>query len=338
MVDREGDVHLYLQIVAELRERVRELAPGCPVASEAEIRREFGVARATARKAIHVLRAEGLVHTVRGKGAFAGHPGQAPLQHRRVLLYQRIAADIADQIRAGALPPRRPIPSESALTRQYGTARETVRRAMAVLRGSGWIYTVAARGSYVAPSAFWPPDVELDTACDAWTGRRVEALRDSAAASHGLAGAGREREVWNVPAEEGQGAGEGGDQAGGAQHGSTAARSHMADGRIHTADGRIHTADGRIHTAEGGMQSADGRMHSADARVHSAEGRSAPQGARSGAAGVPRVAGICVDGGVHERPGSDQETPAEPPDPVRARLAAALKARKRRRAQWETLS
>ncbi|WUE06023.1 hypothetical protein OHA25_53580 [Nonomuraea sp. NBC_00507] len=39
---------------------------------------------------------------------------------------------------------------------QHGTARETVRRAIALLRDQGWIYTVSHRGSYVSPKERWP--------------------------------------------------------------------------------------------------------------------------------------------------------------------------------------
>jgi DNA-binding GntR family transcriptional regulator len=41
--------------------------------------------------------------------------------------------------------------------RQYGAARETVRRAIALLREQGWVFTVPHRGSYVAPEERRPP-------------------------------------------------------------------------------------------------------------------------------------------------------------------------------------
>ncbi|WP_101788783.1 GntR family transcriptional regulator [Nonomuraea indica] len=157
MLDPEGDTHLYLQLSQILRARIADgLPPGAPVPSEAQLQREFGVARTTARRAIQVLRDEGLVHTVQGHGAFVGAPGQAPRAPRKTLLYRQIAADISAAILAGGLRPRRPIPGETALAQRYDVARETVRRAMALLREEGWIYTVPQRGSFVSPEERWP--------------------------------------------------------------------------------------------------------------------------------------------------------------------------------------
>ncbi|MEV0202416.1 winged helix-turn-helix domain-containing protein [Nonomuraea sp. NPDC050691] len=157
MIDPGGDTHLYLQISAILRARIlTELRPGSPVPSEAEIQREFGVARTTARRAIGALRAEGLVHSVQGQGTFVGPRKDPACDAPRTHQYRRIAHDISKRITAGELAPRRPIPGEMALVQQYGVARETVRRAMALLREQGWIYTVPQRGSYVCPRESWP--------------------------------------------------------------------------------------------------------------------------------------------------------------------------------------
>jgi DNA-binding GntR family transcriptional regulator len=156
VLDYDGDTHIYLQIAEILRGRVAGLSSGHPVPSEADIQGEFGVARTTARRAIHVLREEGLIYTVQGEGTFVGAPDEAPRKPRKIPLYQQIALDIVEQIQAGQFQPRRPIPGETALLQQYEVARETVRRAMALLREQGWIYTVAQRGSYVSPKESWP--------------------------------------------------------------------------------------------------------------------------------------------------------------------------------------
>jgi DNA-binding GntR family transcriptional regulator len=158
MLDREGDTHPYQQISEIIRSRVTTLSPGDPVASEAEIQREFGVARTTARRAVRVLRDEGLIHTVQGGGTFVGAPNKTLPETNKMPLYQRIAAEIAQRIKAGELCPRRPIPGETALLQQHNVARETVRRAMALLREQGYIYTVPQRGSYVAPEELWPKE------------------------------------------------------------------------------------------------------------------------------------------------------------------------------------
>lgn len=156
MLDYDGDTHLYLQIAEILRRRVSGLTSGHPVPSEADIQDEFGVARTTARRAIHVLREEGLIYTVQGEGTFVGAPDEAPRKPRKIPIYQEIAGDIAKQIQEGRFQPRRPIPGETALVQEYEVARETVRRAMALLREQGWIYTVAQRGSYVSSQESWP--------------------------------------------------------------------------------------------------------------------------------------------------------------------------------------
>ncbi|MFI6926194.1 GntR family transcriptional regulator [Nonomuraea spiralis] len=158
MLDYDGDTHIYVQIAEILRRRVAGLASGHPVPSEAEIQNEFGVARTTARRAIHVLREEGLIYTVQGEGTFVGVPDEAPRTQRKVPLYRQIASDVAEQIKVGQFPPKRPIPGETALVQRYDVARETVRRAMALLRDQGWIYTVPQRGSYVSPEESWPQD------------------------------------------------------------------------------------------------------------------------------------------------------------------------------------
>ncbi|MEU8248603.1 winged helix-turn-helix domain-containing protein [Nonomuraea sp. NPDC048916] len=159
MLDPEGDTHLYLQISEVIRSRiVHELSPGDPVASEAQIQQEFGVARTTARRAIRVLRDEGLIHTVQGEGTFVGALDQAPRAPRKLPLYQHIASEVSDRIKAGEFHPRRSIPGETALVQHYDVARETVRRALALLREQGWIYTVPQRGSYVSAEERWPKE------------------------------------------------------------------------------------------------------------------------------------------------------------------------------------
>jgi len=71
-IDREGPVPIYQQVAAVLRARIEagELVPGRPVPSEASLMQEFEIARETARKAVRVLRDEGLVQIVQGRGAY----------------------------------------------------------------------------------------------------------------------------------------------------------------------------------------------------------------------------------------------------------------------------
>jgi DNA-binding GntR family transcriptional regulator len=73
--------------------------------------------------------------------------------------YRQIANILRDQIRAGELEPLDTIPSESRLVQVHGVARETVRDAIKLLREEGWIFTIQARGSFVAPKDKWPKGV-----------------------------------------------------------------------------------------------------------------------------------------------------------------------------------
>jgi GntR family transcriptional regulator len=44
-----------------------------------------------------------------------------------------------------------PLPSESTLVQEHGVSRGTARRAVAVLRDEGLVFTVPQRGTYVGP-------------------------------------------------------------------------------------------------------------------------------------------------------------------------------------------
>jgi DNA-binding GntR family transcriptional regulator len=62
----------YRQIADIIRRRIEsgELQPERPIPSESAIMQEFGVARATARHAVEVLREQGLVVKVPGLGTY----------------------------------------------------------------------------------------------------------------------------------------------------------------------------------------------------------------------------------------------------------------------------
>jgi GntR family transcriptional regulator len=71
-VDPLSAVPVYKQVAAILRDRIAsgELQSDRPVPSEAHLVQEYGVARGTVRRAIEVLRDEGLVVTVQGRGTY----------------------------------------------------------------------------------------------------------------------------------------------------------------------------------------------------------------------------------------------------------------------------
>ena len=63
--------------------------------------------------------------------------------------YRQLAAIIAARINRGDWETDRAIPSEERLRQEYGLARSTVRRAIALLAEEGRVYVVAGRGVYV---------------------------------------------------------------------------------------------------------------------------------------------------------------------------------------------
>lgn len=64
--------------------------------------------------------------------------------------YQQLAQILAARIRRGDWTPRRAIPSEARLVQEYGVARNTVRRAIAMLVDQGIVFVVPQRGTFVA--------------------------------------------------------------------------------------------------------------------------------------------------------------------------------------------
>lgn len=72
MIDFEGPVPLYQQVADLIEARIKsgDLPPGRRVPSEADIAGEYEIARSTARKALNLLKARGLVIGVTGKGTY----------------------------------------------------------------------------------------------------------------------------------------------------------------------------------------------------------------------------------------------------------------------------
>ena len=72
VVDHDAPETPYLQVAAILRGRIQDgqLPPGARVPSITALMGEFGIARNTARRAIEVLKDEGLVIVRQGWGTF----------------------------------------------------------------------------------------------------------------------------------------------------------------------------------------------------------------------------------------------------------------------------
>ncbi|MGW5475420.1 GntR family transcriptional regulator [Streptomyces sp. NPDC004008] len=78
-IDREGPVPPYRQIADDLRRQITDgkIPVGRRIPSIVELEATYGVARDTLRKAVQVLKDEGLVETVTDMGIFVRQPPEA---------------------------------------------------------------------------------------------------------------------------------------------------------------------------------------------------------------------------------------------------------------------
>lgn len=66
-------------------------------------------------------------------------------------VYQQVASILRDQITAGKIQPRRPIPSIRALCQEYGIARATAGKAIQILAAEHLVRRVPGKGWFVTP-------------------------------------------------------------------------------------------------------------------------------------------------------------------------------------------
>jgi GntR family transcriptional regulator len=71
-IDHEGDVPVYVQLATIIRERIDrgEIAERRPIPSKKALTQEFGIAQGSVERALDVLKAEGYVKTVMGRGMY----------------------------------------------------------------------------------------------------------------------------------------------------------------------------------------------------------------------------------------------------------------------------
>ena len=73
------------------------------------------------------------------------------LEHESAVpVYRQLADLLREAITSGKLTVGKPLPSESTLMGEHGVSRDTVRKAVAILRDEGIVVTVQGKGSYVA--------------------------------------------------------------------------------------------------------------------------------------------------------------------------------------------
>ncbi|MGW7312640.1 GntR family transcriptional regulator [Streptomyces sp. NPDC054865] len=129
-----------------LRTRIASRLYAEALPSEAEIGREFGVARTTVRRALRALEESGEISAVPGVGWQVAAVG-------RLAPYERIVTDIQNRIRGGVLPAGSQLPSEAELAATYGVARGTVRRAVGELEAAGYVQARQGVGRFVSPTS-----------------------------------------------------------------------------------------------------------------------------------------------------------------------------------------
>jgi len=71
-VDHHDPVPVYQQLAAIIRGQIErgELTPRSPLPSESYLQQRYGISRGTARKAVELLRSEGVVYTVPQRGTY----------------------------------------------------------------------------------------------------------------------------------------------------------------------------------------------------------------------------------------------------------------------------
>jgi DNA-binding GntR family transcriptional regulator len=85
----------YLEIAAEIREQIRSgrLVPGDKLKTVRSLAADYSVAQGTVGAAMEVLRAEGLIDTVQGKGSIVvAVPGEVPADPDMA----KLSADLAE--------------------------------------------------------------------------------------------------------------------------------------------------------------------------------------------------------------------------------------------------
>ncbi|WP_308250667.1 GntR family transcriptional regulator [Nonomuraea rhizosphaerae] len=139
---------IYPQIAERLRDSIQNgvYPAGTYLPSESALCEEFHVARNTLRRALEILEQEKLIAAVPAKGRIVLGDHRKALDQEH--LYQSIAAELRERIALGNLPAGK-VPSESTLTQQYATSRNTVRQALTELEAEGLIVARHGKGWFV---------------------------------------------------------------------------------------------------------------------------------------------------------------------------------------------
>lgn len=79
-IDPEDEVPLYVQLADLLRDQIDrgEIRPRRPIPSKRSLIEEFGISAGTVERALSVLKDQGYLKTVMGKGLFVTDPHERP--------------------------------------------------------------------------------------------------------------------------------------------------------------------------------------------------------------------------------------------------------------------
>ncbi|WP_250401684.1 GntR family transcriptional regulator [Streptomyces cellostaticus] len=177
----------YVQAADVLRTAIHdgELRPGERLPAARELQRRFGIASSTVQNALRLLKDEGLIYSVLGRGSYV-RAQEAPAEAETEAAagsetasdepdpeytglgdlrrgwqtadspaddprppYVRTADELRKQIQDGRLAPGAKLPSARDLQAQYGIANSTAQNALRVLKEEGLIYSVQGRGVFV---------------------------------------------------------------------------------------------------------------------------------------------------------------------------------------------
>lgn len=132
----QTSANLSSKVVAALRDGIRNgaYAPGSSAPSEEELATEHGVSRSVVRDAFAELEESGEV--INRPGRRRRFADSAPPDDSR---YESIAAEIRSRIANGTYVAGQPLPSQSALGREYSASRVTIRASLALLEAEGII-------------------------------------------------------------------------------------------------------------------------------------------------------------------------------------------------------
>ncbi|MGD1220483.1 GntR family transcriptional regulator [Streptomyces krungchingensis] len=187
----------YLQAAEVLRDRIHtgEYPAGSRLPSARILQAHFGVSSSTVQNALRVLKREGMVYSVLGRGSYvsSAHPGLPPTdrtppspapnnvidnEHDPRPPYVRTADLLRQEIRSGNLEPGSRLPSARELQDSFGIANSTAQNAVRVLKREGLVYAIKGKGVFVRRSVRQDEPRLGEKAASAQPGSRAQPRSD----------------------------------------------------------------------------------------------------------------------------------------------------------------